>query len=173
MAKARRSYPRYGEDTPLSDELTAAIGALVVAWGHLEDSATILTAVLLETNNPFDFRAVSSNMATRGKFDTLSAVASLKLPTAKARTIKSIAAQATNWTGERNRIVHGSWYPTRKPNIAQRYAYTARGELRQTDEEISAARIRGFTADVARLRRRLNHALSRAGFYKPRPPAST
>jgi hypothetical protein len=158
---------RYEEDKPLSDELASAIGQMVQQWGHLEDNASILTAMLLRTNH-YAFRSVATNVATRSKFDALAAVAMETMTKRKAATIVTIAKKAISLSAERNRIIHGSWYPTAKPAIAERYSYSAGRDagLKQSHETISAARVRGFTAEIVKLRRRFNHALSREGFYR-------
>jgi hypothetical protein len=142
---------RYEEDSPIGDSLAMAIGHMVQQWGHLEDNASILTALLLRAHRPYHFRGVATNLPTTSKFDALKKL-----------------------TGGRNRIIHGSWYPTKNPDVAGRYTYSAKGELRQAYETVSAARVRGFAQKVAKLRRRLNHAISRQGFYRSpeQPPAS-
>lgn len=156
---------RYAEDRRLTNEVAAAIGAVTVQWGHLEDGAGILIATLLNINH-FDFRAVTSNMIGRGKFEALAAVAEIKLPPSKARTIKQIARKAISLSAERNRIVHGCWYPTENPKVAERINYQAKGSLSSSEEEVSAARMMGFERETAKLVRRCNRALSRLGFYK-------
>jgi hypothetical protein len=161
---------RYGEDAPIGDALATAIGHLVQQWGHLEDNAIFLTA-LLHNADPFHFRAVGVNLPTRSKFEALAATAQRTLTSRKARTIVEIAERAIRLTAERNRIIHGSWYPTQNPDVAERYTYGARGTLLRKAEQVSAARVRGFTGEVARLRRRFNHAISRTGWYRPRVPS--
>jgi hypothetical protein len=156
---------RFEEDHPLSSSLYAAIGEMVVQWGHLEDLAGIVTALLLKTDH-FDFRGAAVNLATNAKFQTLSAIATLKLPPRKAATLRRIAEDARKKSAERNRIIHGSWYWTINPDVAERFSYTARGQLVETDETVSAARVRGFTREIAHLRRPLNRAMSREGFYR-------
>jgi len=159
---------RYEEDHPLSDNLYAAIGEMVVQWGHLEDLAGLVTALLLKTNH-FDYRAVSVNLSTSAKFHALSAVAGEKLSARKAATLRRISQSAISKSAERNRIIHGNWYwggPGVGPDVAQRFSYSARGKLTQSDETVSAARVRGFAKEVAQLRRRLNRALSREKFYR-------
>jgi hypothetical protein len=156
---------RYSEDKPLTEQVAAAIGAMTVQWGHLEDGAGVLIAVLLGINH-FDFRAVTSNMIGRSKFEALMAVADLKLPPSKARAIKQIAEKALSLSAERNRIVHGCWFATKNPNVAERYNYHAKGKLSSKHEEVSAARMMGFEREIAKLVRRCNRALSRFGFFK-------
>jgi hypothetical protein len=160
---------RYSEDAPISDSLAQAIGHLIQQWGHLEDNAAILTAVLLRSRH-YDFRGVAANLATAGKFDALAAVAKLTLTARKAATVVAIAERAKRLTAERNRIIHGSWYPTKNPDVAERITYTARTDagLRQTIATVSTSQVRGFATEVTNLRRRLNHALSRQGFYETR-----
>ena len=157
---------RYSEDALISDSLALAIGQLVQQWGHLEDNAAILTAVLLKSHH-YDFRGVAANLGTAGKFDALAAVARLTLTNRKAATIIQIAETAKKLTAERNQIIHGSWYPTKNPDVAERVTYTARVQpsLRQSITTVSAAQVRNFAAEVTKLRRSLNHALSRQGFY--------
>lgn len=157
---------RYEEDHPLSENLYAAIGEMVVQWGHLEDLAGLVTALLLKTDH-LDYRGVSVNLPTSAKFNALAAVAAEKLAPRKAATIGKIAESALRKSGERNRIIHGSWYWVgENPDVAERFSYTARGKLVQSEETVSAARVRGFAREIAQLRRRLNRALSREGFYR-------
>lgn len=165
---------RYGEDAPIGDALATAIGHMVQQWGHLEDNAIFLTA-LLHGANPFHFRAVGVNLPTRAKFEALGATAERTLTSRKAATIVGLVARAISLTAERNRIIHGSWYPTDNPDVAERYTYGARGTLRRKQEQVSAARVRGFTEEVTQLRHRFNRAISRTGWYKrgsPPPPSS-
>src|SRR6185312_2124079 len=110
------------------ENLYAAIGEMVVQWGHLEDLAGLVTALLLKTDH-FDHRGVSVNLATRAKFNSLSAIATLKLTPRKAATLRRIAERANKLSAERNRIIHGSWYWTKNPDVGQRYSYTAQGAL--------------------------------------------
>lgn len=163
--KHRTKRVRFPTDVPISDDVAKAIGHAVVEWGRLEDLASIMTACLLETSH-YDFRAVAANMMGSSKFDTLSAVAQLKMPPRKAATIARIAKAAGGLTAERNRIVHGCWLPTGKFHTAQRYTYRAYGTYSIKKEEVSAARINGHTAEVVKLTRRLNYALERAGFWR-------
>lgn len=165
-AVPKRRRARFSEDVPVTNEVARAIGHAVVEWGRVEDTAGILTAVLLGADH-YDFRAVSTNMMTRGKFDALAAAAKLNLPRRQASTIERIAGAIKGLQGERNRIVHGCWYATKNSNVAERHAYRAYMALEHKEETVSAARIAGHTANVVRLGRRLNYALSRQGFYRP------
>lgn len=157
----------YDEDAPVSDEVATAIGHMVVQWGHLEDNAIILTAVLLGANH-YDFRSVGVNLPTTAKLDALGAVAEQVLRRKKAAKIVEIITAAKKLTAERNRIVHGSWYPTKRPNVAKRYTYSARDGLKQHLETVSAKRVHGYTARVTALQRRLNKHLRRLGFFERR-----
>jgi hypothetical protein len=170
MAQTARRY-RYEEDAPLGNDLAAAIGQLVQQWGHLEDNAAVLTAVLLRVDH-HTFRSVAYHLPTMAKFDALAAVAREVISMRQQRaTIVRICEDAKRKAAERNRIIHGSWYPMRNPKVARRYTYTARGELKQSNEQVSADRVAGFTAEVAKLRRRFNHALARHAFYRRSRPS--
>lgn len=163
---------RYAEDAPIGDALAAAIGHMVQQWSHLEDTAIFLTALLLRAD-PFHFRAVGVNLPTRNKFEALAATARRTLTSRKAAVIVAIANRAIKLTAERNRIIHGSWYPTKNPAIAERYSYGAHGEVVRREERVSAKRVAGFTVEVTAVRGRLNNAISRTGWYRSeRPPAS-
>jgi hypothetical protein len=156
----------YSEDRPLTSEITAAIGTVTTQWGHLEDNVGIIIAVLIGAD-PYDFRAVTANMIGRSKFEALKAVADIKLPPRKARTLADIADRAISLSRERNRVIHGSWYPIKnRPTVAERYNYRAKGSLERRFEEVSAARLLGFSREVAKLVRRCNRALSRLGYFK-------
>jgi hypothetical protein len=154
----------------MSQELAAAIGHAVIEWGRVEDTAGALTAILLQADMT-DFRAVHANMMGAGKFDTLSAVALRRLPPRQAATIVKICVAVKGQQAERNRIVHGCWFRGRIPTVGVRYSYRAYGVLDPKREEVSAARIAGHTAEVARLGRRLNYALERQGIYRREPRA--
>jgi hypothetical protein len=106
IPKVKAKRARFAEDVPVTDEVARSIGHAVVEWGRVEETAGILTAILLGSDHS-DFRAVSSNMMTGGKFDALAAVAKLKLPSRKAATIERIAKAIKGLQAERNRIIHG------------------------------------------------------------------
>jgi len=161
----------YDEDELITDALASAIGHMIVQWGHLEDNASVLTGVLLKADL-YAFRGVSTNLGTASKFDTLSAIAKETLSPRKADTIVKIAERAKRLTAERNRIVHGSWYPTKNPDVGKRYSYNARGKVEMSEEGVSVARLRDFTKQIVTLRRRLNHALARQGLYRREPTPS-
>jgi hypothetical protein len=161
----------YPEDAELSDELAAAIGHMVIQWGHLEDNAICLTALLLGANH-FEFRSAGVNIPTKAKLDTLEAVAHMVLPARRAATIKAICDSARSLSAERNRVVHGSWLRGTKPDVAKRHTYTARGRLAHKDELVSVKRLRGYIEEVRKVQRRINHHLSRYGFYKGTPGPS-
>jgi hypothetical protein len=160
--------PRFGEDIPVTHQIAEAIGHAVVEWGRTEDTAGVLTASLMNVDHT-QFRAVASNMMTGGKFDALAAVAQLRLPPRKAATILNIVKEIKGLQAERNRIVHGRWFRTRNPEVAERHAYRAYGSLTHKQEAVSVGRIAGHTADVVRLGRRLNYALERQGLYRRSP----
>jgi hypothetical protein len=165
-----RTRVHFIEDVPITDAVATAIGHAVVEWGRIEDTAGVLTAVLLGSNYQH-FRAVSANMMGRSKLDTLGAVAELRLPPSQAATIKKIVTSIKGLQNERNRLVHSCWYQTNNPQVAQRHGFRAVDSLQHVEENVSAARIKGHTADVIRLCRRLNYALERQGIYRRSPGA--
>ncbi|MFZ0693167.1 MAG: hypothetical protein WAN51_03305 [Alphaproteobacteria bacterium] len=122
--KHRIKRSRFPADVPISDRVAQAIGHAVVEWGRLEDLAGVVTACLLQADHR-EFRSVTANMTGKGKFDTLWAVALLKMPRRKAATIGRIVEAAKGLSAERNRIVHGCWIPTGKINTAQRHSFRA------------------------------------------------
>jgi hypothetical protein len=164
-----------GPGLPL--EILSAIGYVTTYWAQLEDHAGSATAFLLGTD-VYDFRSVASNMMASSKFDALCAAAELKLPKHEFKKIKAIADRAAALTAERNRIIHGSWYPTENPNVATRYSYRAYGSLKQKRESVSAARLRSYGDEVMEVVHQLIAWLDHAGFYEsyeapPIPDAST
>lgn len=160
---ARR--PRFPEDIPITREVAEAIGHAVVAWGRTEDIAGTLTASLMNAN-PAHFRAVATNMMASSKFDALAAAAKLSLPPRKAATIVKIVEYLRGLQAERNRIVHGCWFRTGNPEVAERHTWRAYMTLDHRYETVSARRIAGHTAEVVRLGRQLNYALERQGIYR-------
>lgn len=149
----------------LSNEVLSAIGYVTTYWGQLEDHASSATAFLLDCV-PYGFRGVSTNMMGSSKFDSLCAVAEMKLPPEQFESLKLITERAAALTAERNRIIHGCWYPTKNPKVAKRYSYRAYGSLKQKEERVSAARLRSFGDEIAgELKHRIGW-LDRAGFYE-------
>jgi hypothetical protein len=163
--KNRTKRARFPTDVPISDRVAQAIGHAVVEWGRCEEIAGALTACLLQTNH-HEFRSVSANMMGSSKFDTLLAVARLKMSPRKAATIDKIVKAAHGLMAERNRIVHGSWLPTGKNDTAQRHSFRAYGQLAHKNEQVSAARLDGHTVEIVKLTRRLNYVLEREGFWR-------
>lgn len=168
LPRSRTRRARFTEDVPVTKSVAESIGQAVVEWGRIEDAAGVLTATLLSTDYK-DYRAVAANMMGRGKFDTLEAVAKLKLPARQATTIIKITKAIRGLQDERNRIVHSCWYPTRNPEVAARHAFRAHGTFEHARETVSARRIAGHTVLVVALGRRLNYALERQGIYRREP----
>jgi hypothetical protein len=157
--------PKYADDVGLSDTVLSAISYVTAQWGQLEDVAGMVTAHLLSTDH-FDFRGIAVHMPGRSKLEGLCAIAERKLSLARFRKIRKITEAAKGLQAERNRIVHGCWYPTDREHVAVRYTYTAYGSLRPKGETVSAARLRGYGVEVGRLTIHLIAFLETEGFYK-------
>jgi hypothetical protein len=158
----------------LTDEVLSAIGYVTTFWAQFEDHASSATAFLLGSG-PYEFRGVSANMMASSKFDALCAIAEMKLPSKDYVPIKAIADRASALNAERNRIVHGCWFPTENPKVAKRFSYRAYGSLKQKQERVSAARLRSFGKEVAEELYKLMDWLDRIGFYESfeGPPVPT
>ena len=83
-------------------------------------------AFLLKTNH-HDFRAITANLTAISKINSFAATADLYLTGKNLITVTDLVERAQGLSKERNRIVHGFWYPTKNPNVANRIAYVARG----------------------------------------------
>ncbi len=138
-------------------------------WGRLEDGASCLMAAILNVND-YEFRSITSNMSGRNKFESLDALAKMRLSKRKAATISKLVKEIIGKANERNAIAHSSWYATKKPHIGDRHTYFARGALTWRNEKVSAARLMGFATELEKLNHRMNRALSRAGFFRGKKP---
>jgi hypothetical protein len=118
---------RYEEDSPIGDSLAMAIGHMVQQWGHLEDNASILTA-LAQGASALPFSRCSDKSAHDQQIRRTRRCGELDADDAKSRDHRQTCERAKKLTGERNRIIHGSWYPTKNPDVAGRYTYSAEGE---------------------------------------------
>jgi hypothetical protein len=159
--------PKFEEDFPLSQEILAAIGFVASQWAHLEDCIGIVMAFLLKTNH-HDFRAITANLTAISKIDSFAATANLYLTGKNLASVNDFVKRAQGLSGERNRIVHGFWYPIKsKPNVADRIAYVARdGGFSQKWEEVSAARMLGTGRQIADVRRDVQLFLERLEKYR-------
>lgn len=172
----------FEEDDPLSPELLAAIGYVATQWAHLEDCIGNLTAFLLKTDH-HRFRAIATNMTSLSRIDSFEAVATLFLTGTNLAKAKELVKRARGQSNERNRIVHGYWYPAQNPTHGDRITYVARdGRLDQKWEPVSPARMLGTGREIASVRRDIQLFLEKLAKYrrarqkasrkKSRPPSS-
>jgi hypothetical protein len=158
--------PEFEEDFPLSAEVLAAIGYVATQWAHLEDCVGIVMAFLLKTNH-HDFRAITANLTAISKVQSFAALADLYLTGKNLETVTKLVKRADGQSPERNRIVHGFWYPTKNPNVAERIAYVSRdGKLTQRWEPVSASRMMGTGREIAAIRRDVQLFLARLEKYR-------
>lgn len=154
---------------PLSMKMYCAIGMVAVAWANLDEMVALCLSRLLGVDH-VDFLAVSSNLQTRGRLDSLKALINQKLGEEQAPAFLALCDQAAELGRERNKVLHGAWVQTSNPDVCRRLTYRAHRRISADAPEISARQIAAMADAINGVSDRFVETLEQLGLYDRASP---